>query len=222
MMSTQPALKASVILTADSPKGRQATDLFRDAYDHVGLDDKRGQFLNENKAFPAALRRLIEEHSMPVMAPEGGRIHILRVPVNPAREWQEAINAAGPNTPRNYDIRKVGNLHPPQSGEPKEKEIILVNFGKTIPNSQFALDWANPYSLRPASPRECFAIGEHKPQLHRELDMNPMAVVSLEDCVFGGLWRVCCVWWGGSERVAGLSWFAYGWHGSYWFAFVRE
>jgi len=31
--------------------------------------------------------------------PEGGRVHVVRVPVRLDREWQEAINAAFPDTP---------------------------------------------------------------------------------------------------------------------------
>ncbi|HEV3501145.1 MAG TPA: hypothetical protein VGZ92_12550 [Bradyrhizobium sp.] len=162
---------------------------------------------------------------MPVNeAPEGGRLHVLRVLVSPGREWQEAIDAAGPDTLKSYDVRKVGDKYPPQPGDPREREIILVNFGKTIPDSQYALNWAKPHGLRPANPRQTFAVGEHKPELHRELKADPMVVVSLDDCIFGSERRVCRVWWGDAKRCAGLlSWFDVGWAADYvWFAFVRE
>lgn len=210
------------LITSDDPRGQQAVAVFRAAFNKAGLDAQRAQFLNGNKAFAAVLRKAIEEHSMPVQAPKGGCIHVVRVPVNPAREWQEAVNAAGPDTPMSYDIRKVGHLYPPQTGAVVEREIILVNFGKTIPNGQYALDWALPFGLRPADARSVFAVGEHKPQLNTELGIPYMTVVSLEDCSFGGDRRVPSVWWCGSERGAPLGWFAYDWSDYCWFAFVRE
>ena len=157
-----------------------------------------------------------------LVAPDGGRIHVLRVPVNPTREWQEAINAAGPNTPSNYDVRKVADKYPPQDGVVEEKEIILVNFGKTISDTRVAVEWGKQHGLRPASPRPVFAIGEHKPQLHRELGVNAMAVVSPEECSFDVVRRVCIVWWSDADRHCNLRWFGHEWSAYYWFAFVRE
>src|SRR3989344_4561221 len=68
-----------------------------------------------------------------LVAPDGGRIHVLRVPVNPTREWQEAINAAGPNTPSNYDVRKVADKYPPQDGGVEEKKNYPRHLGKNNP-----------------------------------------------------------------------------------------
>ena len=158
-----------------------------------------------------------------IIPPPGGRVHILRVPVNPSRDWNEAINAAGPDTPKSYDVRKVGrDLYPPQAGEPKEQEIILVNFGKTIPNGQHVLDWAKSFGLRPVSPRAVFSVLEHNPELNQVLKMAYMAVVSLDVCSFEGERRVCVSWWDDAERKAYLFWFDYDWRDFYWFAFVRE
>lgn len=215
-------MTTSQLITSDDPRGQQAVAVFRAAYNKVGLDPERAQFLNGNGAFATALRKVIEEHSMPVVAPKGGRIHVVRVPVDPAREWQEAINAAGPDTPANYDVRKVGHLYSQQTGAVVEREIILVNFGKTIPNGQYALDWAKPLGLMPVSPRAVFAIGEHRPQLNTELGMSYMAVVSLEQCSFEGSRQVPFAWWSASKREAYLGWFDDGWVGYCWFAFVRE
>ncbi len=210
------------LITSDDPKGRQAVTLFRAAYDKAELDAVRAQSLNENKDFAAALRRVIEEHSMLLQAPKGGRIHIVRVPVSPGREWQEAINAAGPNTGKDWSIRKVGDQCPPRKGKAAEREIILVNFGKTIPDTQYALDWAKPFGLRPEPPRGVFAIGEHKPGLNKELGMDYMAVVSPSECSFEGHRHVPCGWWDGSERSVNLRWFDFEFDGRYWFAFSRE
>lgn len=156
-------------------------------------------------------------------APDGGCINVVHVPVNPGREWQEAVNAAGPNTPSGYDVRKVADKYPPQSGPVEDiKEIILVNFGRTISDTKVAVDWGKQYKLRPANPRQIFAVGEHKPELHHELGMNPMAVVSPDECFFVGYRQVCFVWWRGSRRYCDLRWFARDWSANSWFAFVRE
>lgn len=157
-----------------------------------------------------------------LVAPDGGRIHIVRVLVNPSRPWQNAVDSAGPNTPSNYDVRRVADKYPPQDGAVEEKEIILVNFGRTIPDTQVAVDWVKQYKLRPASPRPVFAIGECKPQLHRELGLDSMAVVSPEECTFDGGRRVCHVWWGGADRDCYLDWYDDEWDADFWFAFVRE
>ena len=218
-MPTQTALST---LTADSDKGRKATDLFRHAYNAAELDDERGQILNENKAFPAALRELIGRYSMPVQAPQGGRIHIIRVPVNPGREWQEAVDAAGPDTGSDWDVRKVGGLYPPQPGEPRDEEHILVNFGKTIPNLKYATDWGKPFGLTSKAPRSVFAIGEHRPQLHRELKVGGMAIIAPVPCSFGDRQLVCFVWLGDVERGCNLRWAGVGFDDDCWFAFGRE
>ena len=219
-MPTTKRLLTSV--NSDSGKGRRYVELCRAQYDGVGLDEDRAQFLNENKAFPAALRLLIEKYSMPVQAPKGGRIHVLRVPVNPSREWQEAINAAGPNTGSDWAVRKVGDQYPVQEGAIEDREIILVNFGKTIPNVQHALDWAEPFGLQPEGPRSIFAIGEHKPQLHKELEVSAMAVISTVECSFEGSRSLPHVWWYEAERDARLGWFGDGFDDYYWFAFSRK
>lgn len=222
-MPTSTTLLTSVAtVTADHKKGRRAVQLFRGAYDGAGLTPDRAQFLNENRAFPAALRDLIARCSMPVVAPKGGRIHIVRVPVDPGRDWQEAINAAGPDTGGDWAIRKVGDQYPPETGEPREREIILVNFGQTIESLQPALDWAEPYGLSGEKPRGVFAIGEHKPNLRRELGQEVLVVVSPVQCSFEGGRPAPCAWSGASGRGAGLRWSDDRFGGLCWFAFPRE
>ena len=157
-----------------------------------------------------------------ITPPQGGRIHIVRVPVNPARDWREAIDAAGPNTPHNYNVRKVGEQYPPKPGEVAEEEIILVNLGRYIDDTQVAVDWGKTQKLRPDDPRGTFAIAEHKPQLHRELDLSYMVIVSPAECSFEGHSRVCNVWLDVANRHCRLNWYGHGWDDRYWFAFVRE
>ncbi len=158
-----------------------------------------------------------------IQIPEGGRIHIVAVPVNESRDWKESLSAAGPHTGRDWDIWRMGDQYPPTEGQSGLAKIILVNFGpgkNTISEANIA--WAKSQKLVLASPRKVFAVGEYCPNLNRELGMDSMAVVSLEQCSFGGEQRVVSVWWRESGREAGRHWFALGWSGRCWFAFVRE
>lgn len=62
MMMTTKLLK---LITSDDPKGRQATDLFRSAYNKAQLTEEQAQHLNENKwgLFTKELLKLIQECS---------------------------------------------------------------------------------------------------------------------------------------------------------------
>ena len=60
-------------------------------------------------------------------APEGGRIHTLELLVDEGREWNEAINAAGPNTILDSAIRKVGSQYPPVPTWPVRRRVVLAN-----------------------------------------------------------------------------------------------
>ena len=154
--------------------------------------------------------------------PPGGRVHIVRVPVRLDREWQEAVNVAGPDTPGNYNIHKVGDQYPPAGNETVEAEVILMNFGPNGGTWDKAIAWAEQYRLKRTNPRHAFAVGEHKPQLHRELGMDPMYVVATEECAFGGDRSACDVWWDGSGRKAYLYWVGDYGRSRGWFAFLRE
>lgn len=176
--------------------------------------------------FDSALERAVREALIPstdgIILPPDGRIHVVSVPVNESREWSKAVKAAGPNTGSDRDIWKVGGEYPPNAGATEDlREVILVNFGENT-RSEDNLAWGKAQNLRPATPRLVFAVGEHRPKLHRELDMDPMAVVSLVPCSFGGYRRVPLVWWYRSERITDLHWFDRDWGAIYWFAFVRE
>ena len=153
-----------------------------------------------------------------VSVPEGGRIHIVHVPVNPGREWQEAIAAASPNPRNDWEICKVGDHYPPQPGELKDEEIVLVNFGKTIPNVRYAIDWAKQYGLTPKGPRSVFAISEHRLQLHCELNAPSAAIVSPMPCIHGGCRKVSVIW----QYCVWLGLFDGEFLGGCWFAFGRE
>ncbi len=68
MMSMKKSLNTSALVTADSPKGRRATDTFRAQYDKAGLDEERAQILNENPGFAVYLAEGIRRFS--VKAPD--------------------------------------------------------------------------------------------------------------------------------------------------------
>jgi hypothetical protein len=53
------------LITSDDPKGRQATDLFRGAYNKAQLTEEQAQRLNENRGgeFTTELLQLIQKHS---------------------------------------------------------------------------------------------------------------------------------------------------------------
>lgn len=154
-----------------------------------------------------------------IEAPKGARVHILEVEVEQDREWQAAVNAAGPNTPNDYNVRKVGDLYAPVGkGKVKEK-LILLNF----PNGNWdkAIAWAEAKGLKRTHPREAFAIGEQHPKLHEQLGQNPMYAVATTDCSFGGGRRACCVWWSDSERGADLRWVEFFGRAYVWFVFRK-
>ncbi len=154
--------------------------------------------------------------------PPGGRVHIVTVPVVQDRPWNEAVRAAGPNTPDNYDVWKVGDLYPATGAGIAQTKLVLVNFGPQGGSLAKAIAWAEQYNLKKTNPRQVFAIGEHKPQLHRELGMNPMYVVATEECSFEGDRQVCDVWWGDAEREVSLYWTGIVGSVDGWFAFLCE
>jgi hypothetical protein len=59
-----PTALSTFVVTSNDKKGRKATDLFRAAYDKVGLDEEKAQRLNENPKFPAALLEAIRNFSI--------------------------------------------------------------------------------------------------------------------------------------------------------------
>ena len=159
-----------------------------------------------------------------VIAPKGGIVLPFTMLVDESRAWNEAIKAAGPNTAGDSGVWKVGEKFPSLAGATEQlQQVWLVNFGKgSVTPSQAALVWGKKQNLVSASPRACFAIAEHYPKFNTYLGMDPIVVVSLLECSFGGESHLCGVWFGGLGREASLDWFGSGWRDNVWFAFVRE
>lgn len=148
----------------------------------------------------------LKEESTNIKPPKGARVHTLEVEVEQDREWQAAVNAAGPNTSDDYNVRKVGNQYVPVGkGKAKEK-LILLNFPNSDGDWSEAIAWAEAKGLKRTHPREVFAIGEKHPKLHEQLGQNPMYAVATTDCPFGDFRFACCVWWLVSKRGADFGW----------------
>ncbi len=209
------------VVTATDGQGRQFVQMVRDkkmsrARLQTALDDGTlGRVLDGIEAgLPITI-------GLPLIPPPGARIHTIRVRFNKGRKWSEALNAAGPNTPLDYNVRKVGDQYPPGEGVEEEEEIILLNFPRGG-NWSKAIAWAEQFGLERTDPREVFAIGEHYPTLHRELGLDPMYVVATKECFFVGVRLACRVWWGDSGRGARLCWLEVCGRSGDWFAFRRK
>ena len=160
-----------------------------------------------------------------IAPPEGGRIYILHdVLVDESRTWSGALRAAGPDTPDTYDIWEweVGNQYLLTSGESKRCEVVLANFGPGYTLLAKTIEWGESNGLSQASPRTVFAVAEHSPRLQQDLKVNPMWVLSAEECVLDDDRRVCFVWFDGAGRESGLGWVDDGVGDLAWVAFVRE
>jgi len=157
-----------------------------------------------------------------VLPTPGTRIRTLSAKITLDQPWQEAVNAAGPDTPDDYNVRKVGDLYLPTGTGTKKAEYVLLNYPSGDGSWEKALALAESKGLKKTVPREVFAVGRQYPKLHRELEVNPMYVVATTDCSFGGSQQACSVWWNDSKRVAGLGWVSSFGFSSDWFLFRKE
>jgi hypothetical protein len=198
------------------------SNLFQKAHDSGSLS----RYLDSLKAdeqtvyTPLSDERIAELTAKAVAV--GARIHVLRrVHVNQNREWQEAINLGGPNTPSDYNVRKaeVSGQYQPVSKTMVEKDIVLLNYQNGDGNWDKVLAWGTEAALKKTNPREVFAIGEQHPTLNNTLGQNPMYVVAPTECTFEGRRRACFVWWFASGRGADLRWVSRFDDSDGWFAF---
>lgn len=133
-----------------------------------------------------------------ISAPEGGRVHPVTVLVETNRNWKEVVDAAAPVTKlRDPDGQVVDALNEhffAKSGRARATEMVLVNFppGSLDPWHD-AMEWAEQYQFRVASPQPVFAIGEHLPQLAQRLGRT-INLVPTHTCVKYGremAFRLC-------------------------------
>jgi len=195
------------------------TDAVRDMANAKGVTRAQFQVAQDDGRFARFLDTLKVDLTA-LKPPPGARLHTVRIRFKPDREWQEAVNAAGPNTPSDYNVRKVADQYPPSGTEEIEEDLILLNFPKGD-GFDAARAWARSKQLEDTVPREVFAIGEQHPKLHEELGQNPMYVAATKECTFEGDRGACYVWWDDSGRGADLYWVE-NFGSSYdWFAFRK-
>jgi len=163
----------------------------------------------------------LKSGTLGIVPPPGARIYVVRVRYSPKRDWQDAINAAGPNTPVSYNVWEVGDQYPSSDEEEIGKDIILLNYPSGNGGWDKANDWAKNVGLKRTCPRQVFVVGERHPNLHKQLGCNPMYVVATEECLFVGRRDACCVWWRDSRRGADLSWIEDFDGSNGWFAFSK-
>lgn len=157
----------------------------------------------------------------PITPPDGGRIHVVHLPVDGECEWREIVLAGCPQTAKDSAVYRVGGQYPPE-GRSGLREVVLANFGpRSLTLGPAAVTWAEKQNLRPEGPRAVFTIAQFRPFLNLELGMGAIAVVATQTCSFEGGRHAPCAWWRDAERRANLYGFVHGWHDSFWFAFVR-
>lgn len=160
-------------------------------------------------------------HATSFVAPKGGRVHRIEILVDPARPWQEAINAAGPDTARDAAIRRVDDQYPPEAGARANRKMVLVSFCKVLDGLQPVFEWAAPYGLVPEKPRSVFAIGEHEPWLRLQLGQKALVVFSLATCPYDGGRYMPCIWTFDLKRYTEISWSGGHFSEICWFAFSQ-
>jgi len=126
--------------------------------------------------------------------------------------WEQAVSSVG-DTPKNYDVWKVGDQYKlPKLGE---RELVLVNGIKSF---EEAIKYAKDNQLNLTSPYEVFAL---KINFEKEFG-NHNHIVATQECTFGGYRQACYVWWHGESRGAYLAWLGFFGHSFGWFAFSKE
>lgn len=205
--------------------GKLVTDSQGLAIAHQGRDMNVGREEWQNAPWGEILRGIRDglpvTVGVPTVAPPGCRVHTLKVKVRLDQPWGNAINAAGPNTPQGYNVRKVIDLYPPTGAGIVEQNLVLLNYVNGDGSWEKALAWAASLPLKKTAPRSVFAIGAQYPNFHRDVGIDPTYVVATEECTFGGLRRACYVYWLGSDRKANLLSVDYFGLARAWFAFSQ-
>lgn len=154
-----------------------------------------------------------------VLAPPGAQVHIVKLRnLRLDREWQEAVDGAGPDTTRDSNVRKVGDLYPPAGVGVISELHILFSHSNNRSDLDGALVWAAQYRLVPNDPRRVFEMARRHPRLNRVLEMN--RVVAPVICEFEGGQRACYARWENyGSRGASLGYVNNLHHSTDWFSF---
>jgi len=188
----------------------------RDRFQTFGLDNGLLAI-----ALDAIVQGLPITVGTPLVPPTGGRIVTVKVKTQLDRPWQEAVNAAGPQTPDNYNVRKVDDICAPTGIGTVEEELVLLNYYPNGGAWDKAIAWAEASRLKRTDPRRVFALGEGQPKFNYEVGPNPTYVVATEECFFDGKRQACSVWWIDSGRGASLHWVSNYGDSDDWFAFRK-
>ena len=164
-----------------------------------------------------------------ISLPDLKKYYSLNVCVRQDLSWEEAVNAAGPDTPEYFDVwkRKDGNQYPPEDGE-VTKDILLVSDPHGCRWSEISA-MAEALSLERTFPRDIFALAALYPRLPMKLKVNlltlekePLRIVATTECSFEGLTCACDVWWDERGQGAGMQDTRDYGRPSHWFAFASS
>lgn len=159
-----------------------------------------------------------------LVPPPGGRIHIVRVPVDFNSDWQEAMEDANIVLRGSHrDLRKISDCYPSSDRGISETKIVLLNFDikdNAEDNAERVKAWsqANVFiwaccinDLKLTEPRHIFAIAKHLPNLNDELRMEDgdMTVYATKDSIWDECRILCSVNWRrypkGCLKLGGLT-----------------
>jgi len=146
-------------------------------------------------------------------------IRLSNVPVINDRDWNQAIDAAAPQTPQCSLIRKIGHLYSPCRSGVSQVTLSILGFDREF-ESQEAQRHIHKLKLPAANPRQIFAIAEQNPTLHRMLGQEHMALLSFKTFKYKRSLCVPDLWFGGNDREAGSHLFYNGWNKRCWFVVV--
>jgi len=160
----------------------------RDTAIELGVTREMFQTLRDDGTWTKVLK---ERRDQIVAGRENIRTFELKATVRQDRPFIEALEAAGPCTPNNYNVRKIGDLYPPVSNRQEDVEFVLRSFPKGGGSWDKALAWAKPNGYKISNPREAFAVAEQH-DLRKLLDRNWLYLVATTECSFRGYrWAVC-------------------------------
>jgi len=159
-----------------------------------------------------------------IVAPEGGRMHVLHVKVDDMVPWLSAINEGFPNTPSHLAVCRVGHMYR-SSGSYGTRKIILVYFGDSVTSKderRIRL-WGLRNNLYLVNPRVIWAIGKTFPKLPGLLNQASSVIMTLMQCTYCGIPLLPYGRWDkDGERSAGIGDINSLVHDSLWFVFKED